>query len=81
MNEYFQYERELRETENYIRDFQSSIKSLNKRVDMIKDLCNHTTKDGDSAITSMYDKIHTTYTCVICGRYGDWDWYNKIINR
>ena len=80
MNKYFEYEEEIRLTKEWISLYQEKIKNLNKKLETIKDLCNHTNKDGSSSITKENDRGHghINYTCNICGQWGNKSWYENI---
>ena len=82
MNKYFEYEEEIKLTKEWTQLYQEKIKNLNKKLETIKDLCDHTNKDGSSSITKEHDggHGHIIYTCSICGRWGDRNWLEKIFN-
>ena len=79
MNKYFEYETDIKLTEEYICLYQEKIKNLNKKIETIKNLCDHTNKDGSDAITKKNDRGHghIIYTCNICGNWGDRNWLDK----
>jgi DNA repair exonuclease SbcCD ATPase subunit len=71
MNKYFEYEDVLKKTESEINNLLSDIKELQKNIDTIKKLCDHTDKNGKSSITRESDRGHghTIYTCNVCGEW------------
>lgn len=80
MNKFFEFEDILKETENYRDTLISSAKTLERRIEEIKDLCDHTNKDGTSSINWENDRGHghIIYTCNICGKFGNRNWFEKL---
>lgn len=81
MNKFFEFEDSLKETENSKDTLVLSAKTLERRIEEIKDLCDHTNKNGESSITLESDRGHghVIYTCSICGKWGSKSWYEKLI--
>jgi len=79
MNKYFENEIQLNDLKLEIKNLRNLIGQRNKKIEDLKDLCDHTTKDNKNAITWENDRGHghIIYTCSICGRWGDKKWYEK----
>ena len=79
MNKYFENETKLKKLKKEIKALKDIINFKKEKIENLKDLCDHTTLDGKNAITWENDRGHghITYTCGVCGRWGDRGWYNE----
>lgn len=81
MNKYFENEKKIESIKNQIDKYLSMVKILTKKQDELLNTCNHTNKDGSSAITWKSDggHGHIIYTCSVCKEWGNRTWVERTL--
>lgn len=82
MNKYFEHEERIEKLQKEINKYLTLIKVLQQKEQVLKKTCNHTNRDGSSAITRRNDRGHghIIYTCNVCGDWGNRIWASKFID-
>lgn len=82
MNTYFEHQHRIEVLQNQIDRYISFIKILQEKQETLRKTCNHTNRDGSSAITRKNDRGHghIIYTCNVCGDFGNRIWASKFID-
>jgi hypothetical protein len=82
MNKYFQNEKKIKNLQAEIKDHLIIAKNLTRKIDELKNDCDHTFKDGKPAITGKSDAGHghIIYTCNVCGQWGSRSWASEYLD-
>jgi hypothetical protein len=78
MNKYFENEELIKDLEKDLKITKIEVQDLEEHIEILKNECDHTDKEGTSTLFWNSDPNHTVYTCKLCGQRGNWIWAREF---